>query len=169
VKDATTTVGTWMARWRETTLAASDRKESTRSLYATLSGKHWESAPFGSIRLDRLRPTDVDALVLALRANTKPGKVTEADPNPEPVRAVRLDDQTDLHRAPHRSGRGGRLRCSNLMALQAFRALGHHRTLLALLVMRPSMKAGGLRSMDPTPTQPSGGQSGARSRPRGTR
>ena len=38
------------------------------------------------------RPTDVEALVLALRANTKPGKVPEADPNPKPVRA--LSDST---------------------------------------------------------------------------
>ena len=33
----------WMARWRETTLAASDRKEATRSLYASLSRKHIEA------------------------------------------------------------------------------------------------------------------------------
>jgi integrase len=144
VKNATTTVGTWMARWRKTSLAASGRKESTRSLYAKLSRKHLESAPFGSIRLDRLRPTDVKALVLALRANAKPGKVSEADPNPKPVRALRLDDQTIY--TVHRLGLDAAARrCSNLFALQAFRALGHHQTLLALLallVMRPSMKAG---------------------------
>ena len=32
VKDATRTVGDWLAQWRATTLAASDRKESTRVL-----------------------------------------------------------------------------------------------------------------------------------------
>jgi integrase len=68
VKDATRTVGDWLAHWRATTLAASDRKESTRSLYATLSRKHLEPAPFGAIRCDRLRPSDIEALILALRA-----------------------------------------------------------------------------------------------------
>ena len=70
VKDATRTVGDWLAHWRATTLAVSDRKESTRVLYANLSRKHLESAPFGAIPLDRLRPTNVEALVLAMRAKT---------------------------------------------------------------------------------------------------
>ena len=67
VKDATRTVGDWLAHWRAITLAASDRKQSTKALYATLCRKHLESAPFGAIRLDRLRPSDVEALVLAMR------------------------------------------------------------------------------------------------------
>jgi integrase len=70
VKDATRTVGDWLAHWRATTLAASDRKESTRVLYANLCRKHLESAPFGAIPLDRLRPTNVEALVLSMRAVT---------------------------------------------------------------------------------------------------
>src|ERR1700741_549121 len=37
----------WMARWCETTLAASDRKESTRSLYASLSRQHIEGGVIG--------------------------------------------------------------------------------------------------------------------------
>jgi site-specific recombinase XerC len=32
-----------------------------------LSRKHLEAAPFGAITLDRLRPSDIEALVLALR------------------------------------------------------------------------------------------------------
>ncbi len=70
VKDATRTVGDWLAHWRATTLAASDRKESTRVLYANLCRKHLESAPFGAIPLDRLRPTNIEALVLSMRAKT---------------------------------------------------------------------------------------------------
>ena len=70
MKDATRTVGDWLAHWRATTLAASDRKESTRVLYANLCRKHLESAPFGAIPLDRLRPTNIEALVLAMRAKT---------------------------------------------------------------------------------------------------
>jgi integrase len=67
VRDTTRTVGNWLVQWRETSLAVSDRKESTRSLYAALSRKHLEPAPFGSITLDRLRPTDIEALILTLK------------------------------------------------------------------------------------------------------
>jgi integrase len=66
-RDSTRTVGDWLTHWRSTTLAASNRKESTRELYANLSRKHLECAPFGAIALDKLRPTDIEALVLALR------------------------------------------------------------------------------------------------------
>ncbi len=72
VRDAKTTVGEWLAHWRATGLAVSDRKESTRALYATLSRKHLEPAPFGAIGLDRLKPSDIDGFVLAMRAKTKP-------------------------------------------------------------------------------------------------
>ena len=88
VRDATRTVGDWLAHWRATTLAASDRKESTRALYATLCRKHLEPAPFGAIPLDRLKPSDVEALVLAMRAKTKQAVTERA----EPVRA--LSDST---------------------------------------------------------------------------
>jgi integrase len=88
VKDATQSVGDWLTHWRATTLAASDRKESTRTLYANLSRKHLEPAPFGAIPLDKLRPSDVEALVLAMRAKTKPGGGDAG----EPVRA--LSDST---------------------------------------------------------------------------
>jgi integrase len=57
-----------MARWRETTLAASDRKESTRSLYASLSRKHIEAGVIGQTSLAKLRPSDVEKLILALRS-----------------------------------------------------------------------------------------------------
>ena len=88
VKDASSTVGDWLAHWRATSLAASDRKESTRALYAALCRKHLEPAPFGAIPLDKLRPTDVEALVLAMRAKTK----TATGEDAEPVRA--LSDST---------------------------------------------------------------------------
>lgn len=71
VKDASRTVGEWMRQWRSTTLVVSDRKESTRQLYSDCSRLHLEPAPFGDIRLDRLKPTDIEALVLALRSKTK--------------------------------------------------------------------------------------------------
>ncbi|GJO27433.1 hypothetical protein NJB1507_33370 [Mycobacterium marinum] len=66
----------WMQRWRETTLAASGRKEATRSLYASLTRKHTEAGVIGSIPLAKLRPSDVEKLVLAMREQVKPGKPT---------------------------------------------------------------------------------------------
>lgn len=83
-KDASTTVADWMAHWRATTLAVSDRKESTRSLYDSLSRKHLESAPFGLTPLDKLKPSDLEKLILDMRAKTKPGR----GENTEPVRAL---------------------------------------------------------------------------------
>jgi integrase len=68
-RDAITTVAAWLAHWRATTLAASDRKPATRELYSNLSRKHLEAAPFGAIRLDRLRPSDVEKLILDMRDN----------------------------------------------------------------------------------------------------
>ena len=91
-KDATSNVGAWLVHWRATTLAASDRKAATKELYANLSRKHLEPAPFGVLRLDRLKPSDIEGLVLSMRSETKPGKPTDDNPNPEPVRA--LSDST---------------------------------------------------------------------------
>lgn len=88
VKDSTRTLADWLAHWRATTLAISDRKPSTKELYANLSRRHLESGLFGSIRLDRLKPSDVESLVLGLRAKTKSARATEADPNPAAVRAL---------------------------------------------------------------------------------
>lgn len=92
VKDASITVADWLARWRATTLAASDRSESTKALYANLARKHIEPEPFGATRIDRLKPTDVEALVLRMRAKTKPVKAIEDDEGPQLVRA--LSDST---------------------------------------------------------------------------
>ncbi len=88
VKDSKRTLADWLAHWRGTTLVASDRKESTRELYANLCRRHLEPKPFGAIRLDKLKPSDIEALVLAMRAKTKPGKRTDKNLNPEPVRAL---------------------------------------------------------------------------------
>ena len=88
VKDATLTVAAWMVRWRSTTLAVSDRKAATIEQYTLLARKHIESAPIGAIGLDRLKPSDVEALILTMRTKMKPGKPTgDDDTEPEPVRA----------------------------------------------------------------------------------
>lgn len=77
VKDSKRTVANWLAHWRVTTLAASDRKESTRELYTNLSRRHLETGTFAAITLDKLKPSDVEGLVLAMRAKIK---TTSADP-----------------------------------------------------------------------------------------
>lgn len=66
-RDSSRTVADWLAHWRTTTLAASDRKQTTRTLYGGLAGKHLEPEPFGATPLDRLRPSHVEGLILALR------------------------------------------------------------------------------------------------------
>jgi hypothetical protein len=68
-------------------LAASDRKESTRALSANLSRRHLEPPLFGKVPLDKLKPSDVEALVLTMRTKTKP-----VGEDAEPVRA--LSDST---------------------------------------------------------------------------
>lgn len=88
VADSTRSLAEWLAHWRTTTLAASDRKASTQELYSNLSRRHLEPGPFGAIRLDKLKPSNVEALLLEMRAKTKPGIPTEVEPNPEPVRAL---------------------------------------------------------------------------------
>lgn len=67
-KDAPDTVASWLAQWRESSLAASDRKATTKSLYGSLSRKHLEGMAIGGKRLDRLKPSDVEALIVELRA-----------------------------------------------------------------------------------------------------
>ncbi len=50
-RDASRTLADWLRHWRETTLAASDRKASTKELYANLARNHLEPEPFGAVRL----------------------------------------------------------------------------------------------------------------------
>ena len=92
VKDDTRTVAQWLAQWRATTLEASDRARSTKQLYSDLSRRHLEPEPFGTTRLDKLKPSDVEGLILSLRNQTKPGKPTDDGADPKPVRA--LSDST---------------------------------------------------------------------------
>jgi len=68
-KDAPDTVASWLEQWRESSLAASDRKATTKSLYGSLSRKHLEGGAIGVKRMDRLKPSDVEAMVVELRGN----------------------------------------------------------------------------------------------------
>jgi integrase len=67
VRDAKATVAAWLRQWRDTTLAADSRKETTRELYRSICRTHLEPAPFGTIPLDRVRPSDIDRLIVTLR------------------------------------------------------------------------------------------------------
>ena len=72
VKDATRTVGDWLTHWRATTSRGSPTARSRRGCCTrTCRRKHLEPAPFGAIPLDRLRPSDVEALVLAMRGQRR--------------------------------------------------------------------------------------------------
>jgi integrase len=72
--DATVTVSQWVDQWVATTLAASSRRPSTKALCETLLAKHVQTTRLASVRLDRLRPSHIDALVLELRGRTKQRK-----------------------------------------------------------------------------------------------
>jgi integrase len=67
VRDSSTRLADWIEHWSTTALEASTRKESTKALYRTLARKHLSPAPFGATRLDRLRKSHIDGLVVALR------------------------------------------------------------------------------------------------------
>lgn len=49
-------------------LAASPRKDSTKSLYDSLLSTHVIGQPVGAIALDRLKPTDIEAMIVGLRS-----------------------------------------------------------------------------------------------------
>lgn len=70
-KDARVRLGEFTERWIATTLAASDRKDTTKQVYAGLARTHVVGGAIGSKTLDRVKPTDVEGMVLALRAAGK--------------------------------------------------------------------------------------------------
>jgi integrase len=66
VKDTTMTLAIWLDDWTTKALPASDRKQSTVDLYATIARKHLIPA-LGNRPLDRIRRSDVEALIVAKR------------------------------------------------------------------------------------------------------
>lgn len=71
VRDASATVADVSKEWRTKTLLASSRKPTTRALYESLLRTHVETSSIASRRLDRLRASDVDGLIIELRSKTK--------------------------------------------------------------------------------------------------
>jgi hypothetical protein len=70
VRDATCTLNDWLAEWRQTFLRASDRAESTKSLYAGLTLNHIEPVVC-HLRLHQIRPVDVTRVLLSMEADSK--------------------------------------------------------------------------------------------------
>ncbi|WP_186811383.1 tyrosine-type recombinase/integrase [Cellulomonas persica] len=70
LRDSTGTVAPWSQRWDPTSLAASERRETTKMIYRTLA-KTLIRPYLGGIRLDKLRPTDVETWLADLSAAGK--------------------------------------------------------------------------------------------------
>jgi integrase len=66
-RDRKDTLGVFTESWITSTLAASDRKQSTKSLYATLARKHIIEARIGMQPLDKLKPSHVEAWKVELK------------------------------------------------------------------------------------------------------
>jgi integrase len=67
VRDSAQLLADWLTHWSDTSLEASNRKESTKELCRGIVRKHLVPAPLGTTRLDRLRKTDIDGLIVELR------------------------------------------------------------------------------------------------------
>lgn len=59
------------ATWVTSTLAASDRKQSTKTLYGGLTKSHIIGSKLGAMRLDRIKPGHIEAWVVELRDQGK--------------------------------------------------------------------------------------------------
>lgn len=76
-------LGGWIERWVTTTLEASDRKQSTKDLYATVARRYIGDDPIARRTLDRLKPSDVEAFLLRMRNTPKNPEDEDADPIPK--------------------------------------------------------------------------------------
>lgn len=70
VKDAAITLSSWLEEWIAKALEASDRKRATKDLYASVARTHL-SPTLGRLPLERLRPSDVEALIVVKRSEGK--------------------------------------------------------------------------------------------------
>jgi integrase len=67
VKDARVTMAVFVDDWIRKALPASNRKPTTQANYATIARTHVSPAPFGTLTMNRLRPSDLEALLVAKR------------------------------------------------------------------------------------------------------
>lgn len=66
-KDAKATVAAVVETWIAGSLAASDRKPTTKAMYATLARKHIAGGSIGAVTLDKLKPSRVLLFVADLK------------------------------------------------------------------------------------------------------
>jgi integrase len=66
IKDATMTLTAWLDDWMAKALPASDRKQATIDLYERIARTHL-APTLGGRTLDRIRPSDVEALIVTKR------------------------------------------------------------------------------------------------------
>src|SRR4029453_18043273 len=60
-RDRKVSLGVFAADWINSTLAASDRKASTKAMYATMARQHISGSKIGAQQLDKLRPSHIEA------------------------------------------------------------------------------------------------------------
>jgi len=70
-KDVGVSLDAYAASWIESTLEVSDRKASTKTLYAGLTKTHIIGSPLGALGLKRINPPAVERFLLALRKSGK--------------------------------------------------------------------------------------------------
>lgn len=66
-RDRRVTIATFADEWIGSALAASDRKATTRSMYATIARKHIIDSTIGRASLDRIRARHIEAWLVELR------------------------------------------------------------------------------------------------------
>ncbi|MGY1761649.1 tyrosine-type recombinase/integrase [Geodermatophilus sp. SYSU D00779] len=66
-RDRRQTVATFAQHWIDTTLQASERKQTTKVMYAGVARTHILPSPIGRLTLDRVRPSHVEGWVVELR------------------------------------------------------------------------------------------------------
>lgn len=67
VKDQKVTVGVFAEAWIGSTLKASDRKATTKAMYATVTRKHVVASKLGAVTLDKLKASHIEAWIVELR------------------------------------------------------------------------------------------------------
>jgi integrase len=60
-RDRKVTLGVFAAEWIDSTLAASDRKASTKTMYTTMARQHIIGSKIGGKPLEKLRPSHIEA------------------------------------------------------------------------------------------------------------
>lgn len=66
-RDSRQTVEAFTLQWIETSLQASERKQTTKAMYAAVARCHILGSPLGRLALDKVRPSHVEGWVVGLR------------------------------------------------------------------------------------------------------